>query len=65
MERDALRMRDGGPFVFAQVCLELRTVQFLLLLLQIIFLLNGDDPLESFLFECFIDFMYGICKIKI
>lgn len=20
MERDALRMRDGGPFVFAQVC---------------------------------------------
>lgn len=21
MERDALRMRDGGPFVFAQVCL--------------------------------------------
>lgn len=20
MERDALRMRDGGPFVFSQVC---------------------------------------------
>lgn len=23
MERDALRMRDSGPFVFAQVCLAL------------------------------------------
>lgn len=25
MERDALRMRDGGPFVFAQVCWTIRS----------------------------------------
>lgn len=31
MERDALRMRDGGPFVFAQVCLNvLRQLLFVM-----------------------------------
>lgn len=36
MERDALRMRDGGPFVFAQVYSFSRLYTFLFLVMLLI-----------------------------
>lgn len=64
MERDALRMRDSGPFVFAQVCLVLRTVPILLNTFTGYFYLVVMILLESLnLFECLIDLHLCYCYL--